>query len=321
MSSQPEYLYVYGDSYSDSKIETRRTNGPLWSEQLAEAWGTTLVSNAEHGARFCQNKTFKNSKSWLKKQIESSPSRDENEGKSVHVVFLGVTELIETKGSAQDIEDWVECLKEEVTYLSTHKPNAHIVVMGVPPIEFSPYAVSNTLQGLKEKAMGLNVAIEEAVLDWQQALSTRVEFFDTYLVFTDLLGDLSNSKIKDVENAYWDKCQGLCKDDVDSYLWWDTIHMTGSGHKAISDAIQAKELFDIKTTSAASSETGLEPIGLSPQYMRCLSWFVLGCAIVVMMYMSRHNRIIVSLRKKFRANLGKIYPSSSSHQNHEYTLV
>jgi hypothetical protein len=83
--------------YIDSQVETRRTNGPLWSEQLADAWGTKLISNAEHGARFCKNKTFKNSNSWLKKQIQDSKGGDE--GKSVHVVFLGVTELIETKGS------------------------------------------------------------------------------------------------------------------------------------------------------------------------------------------------------------------------------
>jgi hypothetical protein len=185
--------------------------------------------------------------------------------------------------------------------------------MGVPPIEFSPYAVTSKVQGLKEKAMGLNVAMEEAVTDWQQELSTPIEFFDTYLVFTDLLGDLSNSKIKDVENAYWDKCQGLCKDDVDSYLWWDTIHMTGSGHKAISDAIQDRAFFDIKMTSS------VEPIGISPQYMRCLSWLIFGCAVVFIMYLCRHHRTVVSLRKKFRTKLGKFYPSSQ--QSHEYTLV
>lgn len=76
---------------------SKKTNGPLWNEQLAKSWNTELVSLATPGATFC--KSNRKNASWLQKQVESYTSKDGQE--TVHAMFLGVTDLIETKGEGK----------------------------------------------------------------------------------------------------------------------------------------------------------------------------------------------------------------------------
>lgn len=86
-----------------------------------------LVSLAEPGATFCKNNN-KNG-SWLKKQVETFTTKDDNS--ATHAIFLGVTDLIETKGEgklknlfarkvpntssvAKNIKEWIKCIKDQV---------------------------------------------------------------------------------------------------------------------------------------------------------------------------------------------------------------
>ncbi|KAG2190441.1 hypothetical protein INT46_004380 [Mucor plumbeus] len=324
MSNTLDYLVVYGDSYSDIHQGSKRTNGPLWSEQLASKWNTELVSYAKPGATFCQNS--KANSSWLKKQAEQDTTLQETEKSSVHVIFLGITDLIETQGEAKDISKWVQCIKDQVLFLNTKNPNSRILIMGVPALEFSPYAITHksTTTNLKQNIIDFNVALEEEVLEWRNEASDQIEFFDTYLVFSDLLGDPSVANIDNVDDAYWDKCQGKCLQDMDSYLWWDSIHVTGSGHKAISNTIQSKEFFNLKSTSESDSQSSTldDFTGLSQNYTRFISWLILLGILGMILYMFRHNRVIVSIKKTIQTKAAKIYPSSTPQRNnHDYTLV
>lgn len=79
----------------DIQPESKATNGPVWSQQLASHWNMELMSLAKPGATFCENSN-KNG-SWLKKQVESVTL----EHSATHAIFLGVTDLIETKGEGK----------------------------------------------------------------------------------------------------------------------------------------------------------------------------------------------------------------------------
>lgn len=211
-------------------------------------------------------------------------------------------------------------------FLNTKNPNSRILIMGVPALEFSPYAITHksTTTNLKQNIIDFNVALEEEVLEWRNEASDQIEFFDTYLVFSDLLGDPSVANIDNVDDAYWDKCQGKCLQDMDSYLWWDSIHVTGSGHKAISNTIQSKEFFNLKSTSESDSQSSTldDFTGLSQNYTRFISWLILLGILGMILYMFRHNRVIVSIKKTIQTKAAKIYPSSTPQRNnHDYTLV
>ncbi|CEP08197.1 hypothetical protein [Parasitella parasitica] len=306
MSNSVDYLVVYGDSYSDVHQGSKRTNGPLWSEQLASTWNTQLVSYAKSGATFCPNSRANSS--WLEKQVGQDITLQEPEKSSVHVIFLGITDLIETQGETKNIDDWLQCIKDQVA-------------------KFSPYATTHnaTTASLKQNIIDFNVALEEEVLEWRNGASDQIQFFDTYLVFSDLLGDPSVANIDNVEDAYWDKCQGRCVQEMDTYLWWDSIHVTGSGHKAISSTIQSKEFFNLRTTSASESQPSSafdDYTGLSQKYTRYISWLILFAILGMVLYMLRHNRTIVSIKKTIQSKAAKICPSlSPQRNNHDYTLV
>ncbi|KAG2209926.1 hypothetical protein INT47_003361 [Mucor saturninus] len=323
MSENVDYLVVYGDSYSDIQPESKATNGPVWSQQLASHWNMELMSLAKPGATFCKN-TKKNG-SWLKKQVESATFKDHS---ATHAIFLGVTDLIETKGEAKNIKEWIQCIKDQVTFLCSSNPESRIVIMGVPALEFSPYASAHksVANDLKQNIVDFNVALEEEVMDWKDSYK-NIEFFDTYLVFSEMLADTSIANIDNVDDAYWDKCQGKCNDKMDSYLWWDNLHITGAGHKAISNVIESKEYFNIKSTtedSSSSLDSAMESItGLPNDYIRVISWLVLISILAMLFYMFRHNRVITSLKQKLNAKIHKAYPSlaASNRNNHEYSLV
>lgn len=214
--------------------------------------------------------------------------------------------------------------------MCSSNPNSKVIVMGVPALEFSPYAMTHksATNNLKQNIIDFNVALEEEVLDWHETSNNNVQFFDTYLVFSDLLGDPSIANIDNVDNAYWDHCQGKCSEKMDTYLWWDTVHVTGAGHKAISNTIQSKEFFNLKATSSGgvggdttnSLDSNDALTGLPKTYARCLSWIILGSVILMILYMFRHNRVILSLKKKLQSKAAKVY-SPNNRNNHEYTLV
>ncbi|KAI7904097.1 uncharacterized protein BX663DRAFT_530673 [Cokeromyces recurvatus] len=328
-----DYLIVYGDSYSDIHQGTKRTNGPVWSQRLATQWNTQLVSFAKSGATFCENNKVNGS--WLKKQaLEDTITSNGTTSKStVHAIFLGVTDLIETKGEVKNISEWLQCIKDQVLFINSNNPNSRIIIMGVPALEFSPYATAHktSTAQLKQNIIDFNVALEEEVLEWGNELSAEIEFFDTYLVFSDVLGDPSVANIENVDDAYWETCQGQCKDKVDDYLWWDNIHVTGSGQKAIANTILSKEFFNMKglgvdpsleMESSSSDNTSFRSsyTSLPSDYTNCLSWLALLALLGIILYLFRHNRAVVSLKKKLQTKASKVNPFTSRNHS-EYTIV
>ena len=198
--------------------------------------------------------------------------------------------------------------------------------MGVPALEYSPYAATKkeTATTLKQNIMDFNVALEEEVSTWQED-NKNIEFFDTYLAFSDTLGDPSIAKIDNVEDSYWDKCQGQCNENMNSYLWWDSVHVTGAGHRAIASTIQSKKYFDLKSTETSSLDEfeNITTSGVySKQYTRCVSWFILACILMMFLYMFRHNKFVVYLKKTIQTKVFRMHSSKTSRgSNHEYALV
>ncbi|EIE79032.1 hypothetical protein G6F46_005614 [Rhizopus delemar] len=313
-------LIVYGDSYSDIHIESKRTNGPLWSQILSKQWNTSLVSFAQSGSSICPSKTREN---WLEKQVGQSLSNIQQG--NIYAIFLGVTDMLETKNDDKN-EQWIQCIRDQVTFIRNKDPEARILILGVPALDFSPYAKMHEELRLKEKIMKFNVDLEEKVEEWKE--TEQIEFYNTYLMFSDLLGDPSSAHIDNVDDAYWEACQGQCKDQVNSYLWWDTIHMTGAGHTTLANSIASNEFFNMKATTPATTsfeeesssgelETSSTGQTTMQDYTQCLSWLLLGCLVMMVFYSLRHNRYFVNIKNKIQSKTSKLYRKN----HHDYTLV
>lgn len=107
--------------------------------------------------------------------------------------------------------------------MSRLDPNAEILVIGLLPLDFSPYYLAHKKEQsiIKQRTQGYNVGLEDGADSW------NAQFVDTYTLFSYVLGDPAEYNMDNVEDAYWETCQGSCLDPVDNYLWWDQVHMTG----------------------------------------------------------------------------------------------
>ncbi|KAL0074452.1 carbohydrate esterase family 16 protein [Phycomyces blakesleeanus] len=242
--SKPDYLFVYGDSYSDLSERTRKSNGPLWSEQLSDAWGTKLRSYAESAALTCPTP---GSSSDLSKQFKAAKALATANKNSLHAIFFGITDV----AGAQDktVKSLLNCVKDQVAELEALDPTSRILLFGLPPLEYSPYYSNSTHKSkVKQRVSEFNVGLEDAVNDWTSETQLNIAFVDNSGLFSYVLGDPEGYNVENVEEAYWETCQGRCSDPIDSYLWWDQLHMTGAGHRAMAENIISSNPFSLPTT-------------------------------------------------------------------------
>ncbi|KAI7849018.1 hypothetical protein BDC45DRAFT_574311 [Circinella umbellata] len=237
-------LFVYGDSFSDINDRTRKTNGPLWSENLAKGWGVPLKSFAQAGALTCARP---DEVSDLSQQLMSAKSAisstTKGDVKNTHAIFIGNTDIADGTDSTVQVEPLLRCMKQHVLEVQRLDGDARILLLGLPPLEFSPFYLQSEKklqQVVKQRTMDYNGAVEDAAQEWHDELKMDISFVDIYTVFNSVLGDPEEYNMENVEDAYWEKCQGTCLDSMDSYLWWDSIHMTGAGHQAISKDILSR---------------------------------------------------------------------------------
>ncbi|KAI7873210.1 uncharacterized protein EV154DRAFT_431105 [Mucor mucedo] len=60
---------------------------------------------------------------------------------------------------------------------------------------------------------------------------------DIHKLLDDIVDSPELFGLKNAHDSYWDTCQGLCADDIDSYVWWDKTHLTGGVHRLIANSI------------------------------------------------------------------------------------
>ncbi|KAI9256211.1 SGNH hydrolase-type esterase domain-containing protein [Sporodiniella umbellata] len=284
-------LVIFGDSYSDS-TPSRRTNGPVWSEVIAEGWHVPLVSFAKFGATLCPN--GKGDRSWLAQQVQASLAV---QGQT-YMILMGITDIVEASKARSG--EWIECIQSQVDLLFHQNPDAQVLILGLPALDFAPFAKHH--ETLKDRLVSFNVALEEAVEEWKTK-NDRLAFYNTYGMFSDFLGDPSG--IENVEQAYWDVCQGQCQESMDRYLWWDALHLTGAGHRALAQDILDQHFFNHTLTSNPVPEHAPRTPSLS---WALLAFFFLGALLLLV----RHSRLLPYLKTKIQ---------TVTRKNKDYTRV
>ncbi|KAI8340500.1 hypothetical protein BC941DRAFT_417430 [Chlamydoabsidia padenii] len=320
MSTTLPTLYVYGDSYSDITNSNRKTNGPIWSQRVAKGWGLQLQSYATVGSQSCPTAGI-NMPSIAGQMDRYTGTTTRPDAKDVHAFFIGVTDII--NATKYDANKLVGCIKEQIVRLQTINPKAQILLLGLPPLEYSPYYADTKKQTqIKKRVNEYNVGLEDMVTDTtiDDSRATTLSYIDNNYLFADILGNPAGYGLQDVDRAYWDKCQGRCDDSMDTYLWWDSIHLTGAGHKAIADTIVAKNPFgytiikdttyDNKNNNNGDNHTGLSLY--ADDYMDYAPWFMLLCLLVMVI-------VLMVIRPK-RRSIVKWTPWKR-RKSHVYTAV
>ncbi|KAI7861407.1 GDSL-like Lipase/Acylhydrolase-domain-containing protein [Spinellus fusiger] len=326
--SKPNHLFVYGDSYSGKRCrqiginahlcllyyshKMRKSNGPLWSQSLSEAWSVEVKSYAKIGSHACASVSSLD----LSKQIKASKDLSTMNKDSVYAIFFGVTDIVDTQDKS--VKQIVDCIKNQVQSMRSDHPTMRLLLLGLPPLEYTPYYTNSTLKStLKDRIMEFNVELEDAVTDWNNETEMNATFVDTYSLFSDVLGNPEKYSITQVEASYWDTCQGRCENPIDSYLWWDSLHMTGAGHKAIANYIisnhpiiqsypqtpssSSPDIFSNVTVPLHNAtihhgpaSSSIDEASLSPLFYTQFILFLVSFIIISLIFLGR-NRIINTL--------------------------
>ncbi|KAI8062173.1 hypothetical protein BC940DRAFT_309313 [Gongronella butleri] len=320
-------LYVYGDSYADVSKGRQKTNGPVWSQRVAQRWNLDLESFATYGARACRS-TDPSAPS-LAGQVESflrsAPSSSKNddnqeEQRNVHAFFIGVTDV--TNSTKFESLTLIGCVKQQVSTIHQRDPTARILLFGLPPLDSAPFYGKNNassgdaVQRIRERVDAFNVAMEDAASDLKDDVGEgAIAFSDNNFLFAGILGDPSAYGLQDVENAYWDQCQGRCTDAVNDYLWWDTIHLTGAGHKAMADAVVTANPFGYTVQQEPGSDTSSSssswlPSGATDDYLYYAPALLIVTALIMFMLVCSRRFPLAGLLRPLLAR-----------PKHKYTAV
>ncbi|KAI9494225.1 hypothetical protein BDB00DRAFT_317539 [Zychaea mexicana] len=110
------------------------------------------------------------------------------------------------------------------------------LVINIPPLEMMPYF--NGDEKRKAAAEELNDQLLKSVTSMNKHhRALEMDLVDVHAMVGDMVEKPSEFGFKDASHAYWEACQGQCTDDLDEYLWWDKVHLTGGAHRAIANSI------------------------------------------------------------------------------------
>ncbi|KAG1234968.1 hypothetical protein G6F68_003323 [Rhizopus microsporus] len=240
-------IVVFGDSYSDTGNHQKLTNGPLWSQNLATSWDASLYSFAFSGA-VCSNRMYSTKQfiPSIEDQIEMyyNQSLQLNPEETITIFWVGVNDIYhiyeqddDDKGSK--LKKVVDCISTNIRTVRRIFSTNRYIVFGIPPLEKMPYFTDKPDKEIKENAANM---LNEYLSNEVQKLNKHIEhlkldFMDIHRLLDDIVAQPDSFELKNAVDPYWDVCQGQCMDDVNSYVWWDKVHLTGGVHRLIAESI------------------------------------------------------------------------------------
>jgi phospholipase/lecithinase/hemolysin len=237
-------IYVFGDSLSDTGrlfqattlpptpyFEGRVSNGKLWIEELSETLNLTYNPDtnfawvgATSGTTNVNGSDLPGLQQQLDNYLNNYPTADEN---ALYIVWAGANDFSE---GVPDITKSITNIVALVSKLRQHGAK-HILVPNLPPLDQTPRAITGGTSAVLApviSAFNKNLAQQLAALDVIQVdIPTAFEMFKTPKVVTPPLGNLKN-----LTEACFD-FKTICK-NPDEYFYWDDLHPTKVGHKAIA---------------------------------------------------------------------------------------
>ena len=270
-TEKPSYsssdLYIFGDSLSDvgnarlataglfpdkNYHEGRFSNGPNYADQLAEKLNTPLIPSRSFGSNYAFGGTRSLEMNAQVFNYKENAAGIAKEG-ATYIVWSGGNDLIQTLQSddpSGDIEEAVGHIENAIRKLATMGAS-NILVPNQPNMARLPRFIEleNISPGLMSGAQTLTVGFNAALktmLDNLAAEETPIVtiYFDVFTLFEAVISDYESYNLTNFD----DRCyvrdyssleltgnEEICSDS-DTYLFWDDIHPSTTGHGIIADA-------------------------------------------------------------------------------------
>lgn len=237
-------IYVFGDSLSDSGrlfeatnlppnpyFEGRVSNGKLWIEELTETLNLTYNpetnfawAGATTGTINVNGDDLPGLQQQLNDYLNNNPTADEN---ALYVVWAGSNDF---SNSLPDITKSITNIVTLVSKLRQHGAK-HILVPNLPPLGKTPRGIASSNSAALTRLTTVfnnGLAQQLAAFDVIQVdIPTAFEMLKNPKVVTPPLGNLKN-----MTDACFD-FKTICN-NPDEYFYWDDLHPTRVGHKAIA---------------------------------------------------------------------------------------
>ncbi|CAO3579721.1 unnamed protein product [Absidia cylindrospora] len=118
---------------------------------------------------------------------------------------------------------------------------SQVMLINLPPMEYMPYFNKDPalVASRKEAVDMVNSDLKEKVADISKRFGMlKLDLVDMHSLLSDMVQDPATFGLVNTDRAFWDDCQGSCKElKLDDYLWWDQTHLTGGVHHSIGNSI------------------------------------------------------------------------------------
>ena len=255
-------IYAFGDSLSDTGnayaktglpsapyFEGHFSNGPVWTEYLAEDLGIPETNLAYGGAVSGESSelqfgsapavTVPGVLSQAQSFVAASPNGIDRE--ALYVIWVGANDYL--SGEQHDSSVPVGNIHSAVSMLSQAGAQNFLLVnlprLGDLPLFDTPTTPPEMISALNRLSTQHNAALAETVANLNQSETLNVSLLDVYNLYESVTADsilTEASEPSEVEAAciLVPDCVSTLSTQ-NSYLFWDSIHPTTAAHRLIAN--------------------------------------------------------------------------------------
>lgn len=249
-------IYVFGDSLSDTGrlfeaigipsapyYDGHTSNGPLWIEYLADSLNLTYNPQtnfawvgALSGTANVWNENYPDIELWgLQQQIDSYIAQNlAADSKAIYIIWAGSNDFLgDMTNPQQTISTAITNLVTAVTKLRQHGAQ-HILVPSLPDL-------GKTARGI---ASGNGAILSQLTTSFNQALTENLQPLNVIqidmpaalevITNTQTIFDPTYPNLTNFTDACLNTNSSTLCDTPNQYFYWDDIHPSTQGHKALA---------------------------------------------------------------------------------------
>jgi outer membrane lipase/esterase len=233
-----DQLVVFGDSLSDTGNAGRFSNGPVWTEQLAEALKLPLRPSERGGQNFAVGGArVERGPHSLREQANRFLKLPRPSGRTLYVVWGGANDVFAAMGQTNSLSELKAAalmLNRVLKDLIRHG-SSDLLVLNIPDVGITPEVQAKGSEAVEEARRltdHFNRAVEQGLADFASASSgIRLYRLDVAAMAERARKDPASFGFTDISTP----CRGSAR--CGQYLFWDEIHPTTEAHARLAEAV------------------------------------------------------------------------------------
>jgi outer membrane lipase/esterase len=230
-------LVVFGDSLSDMGNAGRFSNGPVWTERLAQELGLPLRPSDRGGQNFAVGGALVEAgPQSLRAQVDKFLNMTPHSGPALYIVWGGANDVfaaMEQPDPLTKLNEAAASLQGIVADLIAHGAS-DLLVPNLPDVGITPEVRAKGVKAVEEARQlteHLNLAVERRLKTLRSSTTRyRIYRLDVAAMARQALSDPESFGLTDTSTPCRES--GRCR----NHLFWDQIHPTTDAHARLAEA-------------------------------------------------------------------------------------